>query len=1106
MGDCAAPPEGVYTYGEIGIGSCLASPADITFFTGSQGGTYLGVANANHYLNFSSGSVLVIDWDTVEKDNGAKNLLSDLTTSADAPSNYIGGVAYVPSRNLLLATERLSEGRTSTTGQDDLLVYEATDPRALSSWQEGATLTLEDDPQQIVVDDANGRAFVLNLTDHSVSVIDLTTSPLSKISVSEGAGLFPESFEDTDDSGSTAAFSRLEILDDADLIEDEWDFSYIQGTHRLWVPTQSGLARWHAGGTAWTPTGSGVEVDPETAGLSVIEDPFLLLVDGLPGLYFSNEGAIHVAGAGDGTATNWTIDSSSIFSVDDPDFEQNWLSGPTLVNDSRLFALYYDQRAEEFGDASVSMALPDSTGLLQRAAEPLFTPPEGFLSVEDPFVVYDELHKQYRMWVSLWDGSLWHIGESSSLDGLVWSELALASGLPENVAAPVVSRERTLFLMHYSRLDDGDWVHGEAWSWNGNAFREPVDRIVSTAANPSTRTPPRVAVQPQEHGAFRIRGVNAGLIPGTALPGISFAVADFGFSFQIAAGQTLDGEDVHDNFANGLTPGSAATLNATEVLYVHGVGLDGTQHIGLFSAESTPPVLINPDILPEEALGTLSQPGHPVVFSRDGTNREMVFSATSTEGEIGLYLATSEDGLSWTVNETPVLNDELVWHSVSKRAHSTETLEDGGLRLWYAGFDGSRYRIGSALWSDELQAFSAEAGSNADWQFEAGSLGSFDDTHVSDPAVFVADGQTHMLYSAFDGERWSVGSARRAEDGQWIRSVDGYGEPRPALVGPDFTFSQAGVDSPVVTVTESGVVRVWYGGLDNVEELATRRLGYGEGSPADIYAMQAFPTLGDSFTMVSHRSTFGTDVIELAQQIDAFSTSGTGGSSLTLDAERGFLFITSKLHNFIYVLDVRDDSTDTFNDRNVYDIEALIAVESNIGSRGFRDVVLVPGTERMYATGQRPDAVVVFDLTRLEDNGEKEVYSDLAVSTLPLQPSSSLNSDAGVETGLPASTRFGGAGMALTDSGLLLVPQFLDNSVSIFDIARGTYGEEIAYLPYLGENPHTVAISPDQKYAVVANYVGEKLEAGATSSTLVVIDIDPASPRYLQPSTWIANQ
>jgi len=51
-----------------------------------------------------------------------------------------------------------------------------------------------------------------------------------------------------------------------------------------------------------------------------------------------------------------------------------------------------------------------------------------------------------------------------------------------------------------------------------------------------------------------------------------------------------------------------------------------------------------------------------------------------------------------------------------------------------------------------------------------------------------------------------------------------------------------------------------------------------------------------------------------------------------------------------------------------------------------------------------------------------------------------------------------------------------------------------------------VAISPDQKYAVVANYVGEKLEAGATSSTLVVIDIDPASPRYLQPSTWIANQ
>jgi DNA-binding beta-propeller fold protein YncE len=58
----------------------------------------------------------------------------------------------------------------------------------------------------------------------------------------------------------------------------------------------------------------------------------------------------------------------------------------------------------------------------------------------------------------------------------------------------------------------------------------------------------------------------------------------------------------------------------------------------------------------------------------------------------------------------------------------------------------------------------------------------------------------------------------------------------------------------------------------------------------------------------------------------------------------------------------------------------------------------------------------------------------------------------------------------------------------------------------MGENPFSVAISPDGRFAVAANYVGKPLENGSKSSTLVVIDMDRTSDTYLEPLTWISNR
>ena len=160
----------------------------------------------------------------------------------------------------------------------------------------------------------------------------------------------------------------------------------------------------------------------------------------------------------------------------------------------------------------------------------------------------------------------------------------------------------------------------------------------------------------------------------------------------------------------------------------------------------------------------------------------------------------------------------------------------------------------------------------------------------------------------------------------------------------------------------------------------------------------------------------------------------------------------------------------------------------------------------MYAAGQRPDAVVAFNIAGLEDNDVKEVYRDFSIGTLPLQPTIGTGADQGAETGLVFNERFGGGSMALTQGELLLVTQFLDNSVSVFDLNGAGIGAEVAYLPHVGENPFAVAVSPDHRFAVVGNYVGKALDNGSKSSTLTVIDIDKQSETYLQPLTWITNR
>ncbi|MFT7521857.1 MAG: hypothetical protein ACI9MC_004009, partial [Kiritimatiellia bacterium] len=152
LAECSLPPDGAHTFGEVGIGSCLAAPADIQFIQDGDK-TWLAVTNSDAYVNFDSGSVLLIDWSSIDFTK-PRNRMHEISTQALRTPRYVAGIAYVDDRpdgtKLLLVPSRFSEGATTRSARDDLLVFDVTDPTAIVPWAEGPTVELEDDPHHVV--------------------------------------------------------------------------------------------------------------------------------------------------------------------------------------------------------------------------------------------------------------------------------------------------------------------------------------------------------------------------------------------------------------------------------------------------------------------------------------------------------------------------------------------------------------------------------------------------------------------------------------------------------------------------------------------------------------------------------------------------------------------------------------------------------------------------------------------------------------------------------------------------------------------------------------------------------------------------------------------
>lgn len=1131
LGDCAVYPDGVYSWGEVGIGTCLAGPVDVRFVE-HDGRTLLAVSNADPYRAFQSGSVLLIDYDSVdlgrstnrmhELDAWALPLTDDDDGDGRGSNAYLGQIGVLPGNRLLVPSRYTEDGVAQPSSQNELRAgldhAYVIELGALDAFgdQVPDEVQLRDDPMPVVVDEAAGVAFVGNLTDHSLSV--LTTDTVTKVDVAPGSTIGQRSLGDVGDD-SFAELVMTQVLLPRDTPDDAWTLTFVDGTARVYVPTADGIVRHESGGEAFREVGFGPELNAiDDQGVPydafVYETSPYEDVDPLPYALFAEVVELEdgTGGAGirravpDGfNAAGWILEAEPLL-IGDPNGSDRVLGGPSLSVIDGISTLYYDGR-ETLDAASCIYAAESDDGLTyyRVRAEALVgsqacdaaVVPTDYLEVAQPYVVYDPNAGRYRMWLSAREiTGEWVVALAESDDGSTWSPPRTVLALPGiDVGGPSVQVSNGRYRM-FVALDDGSgWATAEADSADGSLWSEPVVVIEPTDA-PFHDRPQRPGALVDGGNFWRVQGRDYGVsdVPATSGTGILNVLPGFGFA--VGHGHEVSNTVVPARWAaDGLTPGSAVDIDGVPTLFATATGAAGLDHVVALQPDGDTWAVVGAHDAIDDALAAPGTQATSPVVVRDAQGFVMFYGHVA-DGVTRIRRATSADGLTWSAETRDLLAADQDWDGQTQLPHSVETTADG-VTLWYAGDNSTRFLIGAAT-ADGLRGdFTASPGDFDPWRFGTGAPSSFDDSGVRDPLVVTIDGERRLYYSGFDGAQWHLGYAVDDGTGTFERRIGVDGLGLPALSGLPLAFSAQGVSSPVLWSTEGERYTMLFAGFDGFAD----RLGRATLDPAwpdAVYYDGRRPTAGDTLGFTTTRGGGGVSVIELGQTVDAFATDGVGFSSVTHDPDRGFLYVTSKLNPGITVIDIRDDSAGDFVDANYLDIETVIRPLGASAAMGFTSTQIVSDRGLLYATARTPDGLWVFDLDDVVDDDTKD---DLYAAELAVLPLPDLGEDAGQRT----AAFIGGAGMALSDDGdTLFVTHFRDNSLFAFDLDRGPFGESIGYVPFLGENPHVVRVAPDGRTAVVANYVGDVRDRFATS-TLVIVDIDPESPTYLEPLTWIGN-
>lgn len=1088
LGRCADYPDGAYAPGQVGIGSCLAGPTDLRFVVDEEGETWLLVTNANPSRIYTSGSLLAIRFSDVLA-AGPRARLDELDTRVLPMESFVARIGLHD--DLALVTGRVSNDSFTVTQPDRTWLIDLDLPTGMTYAADRPFIGVRQDPFDVQID--GDIAFVLSPTASSISVIDLAASPPDLLDPAPPTRITDLAF--TDAGAISHADLRVTVDRQQEVpLTDGWTAAWRPGTTRLWVPGDDGLSRWSTGGEPPVPSGFGVELGTPSD-TEALTDPWINQAsDALVG--YAAVGDRIRAAYTDGSAGGWAWSSTAALIGGD-----GWttrLGGPAVTNVGDRLLLYFDGRsAAGADDAAIGVATTVDNVTFTPRAEPILSAPAGFVGLAQPTVFDDPLTLTARMWMSMWDGSQWSIGLSESAEGLRdWSDAEEVLRLPgADVGAPYVVWWGGLYRMWLSVDDGTGWTFATAWSWDGRVWSEP-ELLLSTPAISDDGRPPRLGVQEAPTALWEVRGDSYGPIDEPLPESTAYNVVDLNLNLRAASGHLI-GVGPTDL---GVEPRSTAQLSGLDTVYATRTNADGRDRLVALQPRAGGWITVADDLIPANTGGNTLGARAPVVWGADG-DWHMLYAVATTAGA-SLRAATSTDGLVWLPTAGSPIDDLPSWASVSLAPGSVEILDGGDVRVWVSGHDGGRPRIG-AIRSDDGVTFTAERGPAGEVWLDLGAPGTFDDAGLADPVLTTCGGTRTLWYSAFDGAGWTLGVATQSDDGVFSRRRD----PRTTLVVPALStvaasFAASGLRSPAPGLDACSLLLA---GSDG----AAWRTGEALIDGDRLFPAWRAPNPGDSFRFVTRRGEPGTSVISLGQVIDGVSLPGSGGqlgsgstgmSTAIHDEANGRLYVLSRAFPGIVVVDIRDDSAGTFTDLNYLDIEAVLRVQAGRTSLGYVDGALVG--DLLYLSARDPDGVHAIDISGLIDDATKEVIDVTPAAVLPMPDQTD---DAGART----TARLGAGSLAYTTSplqDLLLVPHFRDNSVTVFEVHPGeAEATPLRYLRDVGENPHMVRISPDGRYAVVANQQGD-VDENLAASTLTLIDLDPTSPTWLEVVGQVANR
>lgn len=1098
LGECADPPAGVHTFGQVGIGTCLAGPTDLKTFM-RDGRAWLAISNSDLYRSFESGALTLVPLDGLDFST-TRNAMHEVDAVAVELDHFTGHIGLTSGETLALVPTRESEDITTQAANDPVWLVDLSTPEAPELSSPRRYIAARQDPWTLAV--ADGRAFVVNGSVHSISVFD--TDPVRELDLAQTSAVVPIAVDDADASGSTLSLTG-DVLTDLEVPRsDAWTLDYVEGTWRVWLPDAQGMTRWTTTGATWTSGDLGRDLTDEILGLDAVPgDAWFGLYDGLLIAYVADAGDIEWVTV-DGTGR--FAGPSSIALARGATWAET-LAGPSIASLEGRSIMAFDGVVE--GRTTIGLATT-SDGLSYTAADEPVWPVSATQDLSQPSLIEDPFSGRPRLFMTAASEGATRIVTSHrtapwTASG-TWPEpVDVVLNLPPGTlsAAPQVAWGNGQFHMVASTSEDG----GETWTLT--RFTSPDGTVWRTRdmpfdlASAGTR-PPRAGLQFDPVGAWRVTGRDEGPLETLAVAGATFRYTSQAWEITLAHGQAVD-DAVLPNSEGGIVPGDALRRDSgTDLLALTATDADGRPRISLATMNDTSVETTLDDVIPEGTGGNARGASSPVLFEDESGILHLLYAAHDTEGLTTIRHATESSDGSFTADDAFTISPDDVgsWGEAGLEPGSVRVTEDG-VELWFSAFDGSVWRIGRALGPSITELAPTDAATES-WWLNVGEPGWFDDGGVRDPEWVDTDDGPVMLYSGFDGADWTLGAATLAGSSGLNRLLDRDGElPLAIFAGLRQTFAAAGVYAPTATTGSDGRARLWVAGTDGTRP----RLGAAIRDNLDVYPDMRAPTPGDQLRFDTVRGDPGRSEIDLSQTIEGFTTAGNGGildrtddapTDVIHDDAGGMLYVASRNLPYLIVVDIRDDSTADYTDANYLDIEAVLRLDTSEDITGIRSLALTP-QGLLYAATAEPDGLLVIDTSVVVDDDAKTLIDGSAIASLPVRDRLD---DAGNGTFAAIS---GSDLHYIEDSGLLLMTHFRDNAVSIFDLNLGAFGQEVAYLAEVDENPVAVTSSPDGTLAFVANLTGRVVD-GAAESSIAVIDLDPTSTDYLTVLTWMRNR